>query len=324
MANGYQALYSNTTGGGKTANGNEELFSKPPGRNNRPNRYQPLYPNTTGGGNTANGNEALFSNTTGIGNTAFGNEALFFNTTGGNNMANGYQALYSNTTGGGNTANGSQTLIANTTGGSNTANGYGALAANTTGGSNIAIGMSAGSNLTTGNNNIDIFDSGVAAEGNTIRIGTQSTQTTTFVAGIFGATVTGSAVVVNSSGQLGVAPSSQRYKRDIQDMGLASEAILALRPVTFRYKPEIDPTGTRQFGLVAEEVEKISPDLVVHDAQHQIYTVRYEAVNAMLLNEFRKQHEQVAEQAKTIARQENEIAVLRTQFEALTKAVANR
>jgi hypothetical protein len=174
----------------------------------------------------------------------------------------------------------------------------------------------------------------VAGESNTIRIGTEGTQTASYIAGIYGEAVTGFAVVVNSSGQVGVAPSSRRFKTDIHEMGSASEAILALRPVSFRYKKEIDPTGTPQFGLVAEEVEKVSPDLVAHDANHQVYTVRYEAVNAMLLNEFRKQHEVVAEQSKTIAEQQKEIEALKarvdqvetltTRLDALEKLAANK
>src|SRR5206468_10193867 len=127
-------------------------------------------------------------------------------------------------------------------------------------------------------------------EANTIRIGKQGTQRTTFIAGISGATVTGTAVVVDSNGQLGVAPSSQRFKDAIKPMDKASEEILALKPVTFRYKHELDPEGIPQFGLVAEDVERVNPDLVVRDADGKVYTVRYEAVNAMLLNEFLKQH----------------------------------
>src|SRR5205823_13469978 len=158
----------------------------------------------------------------------------------------------------------------------------------------------AGENLTTGNNNIDIFDRGVAREANTIRIGKQGTQRTTFIAGIGGATVTGTAVVVNSSGQLGVAPSSQRFKQNVQTMGDASDALLELRPVTFEYKPEVDPKGVSQFGLVAEEVEKVNPHLVARDEQGKLYSVRYEAVNAMLLNEFLKEHRTVQAQQKEI------------------------
>src|SRR5256886_2264102 len=216
------------------------------------------------------------------------------------NTAEGTDALFSLTTlGFFNTATGFEALFSNTTGNGNTATGFRALVRNTTGNGNIALGNNAGGNLTTGSNNIDIFDRGVAGEANTIRIGKQGTQRTTFIAGISGGTVTGTAVVVDSNGQLGVAPSSQRFKDAINPMAKASEAILALKPVTFRYKKDLDPAGIPQFGLVAEDVEKVNPDLVARDKQGKPYTVRYEAVNAMLLNEFLKEHKKAAEQQAT-------------------------
>src|SRR5262249_9206978 len=161
----------------------------------------------------------------------------------------------------------------------------------------------AGFNLTTGDNNIDIgFNvTGVAGEANTIRIGTQGTQTKTFIAGISGASGTGTPVVINSNGRLGVMSSSQRFKEAIKPMDKASEAILALKPVTFRYKHEIDPNGTPEFGLVAEEVEKVNPDLVTRDPDGKAFTVRYEAVNAMLLNEFLKEPRKVEQLEKQVA-----------------------
>jgi hypothetical protein len=162
------------------------------------------------------------------------------------------------------------------------------------------LGLHAGQNLTTGSNNIDIGNDGGDAEANTIRIGTQGTQTKTFVAGISGTGVMGTAVKINSSGQLGVAPSSARFKQNIRPMDKASEAILALKPVTFRYKKDIDAERTPQFGLVAEDVEKVNPDLVTRDAEGKVYTVRYDAVNAMLLNEFLKAHRQIEEQQMQI------------------------
>ena len=163
------------------------------------------------------------------------------------------------------------------------------------GSNNIALGSFAGSNLTTGDNNIDIGNSGAGAESDTIRIGDSALQNRTFVAGISGIPITGTTVVVNGSGQLGVSPSSQRFKDEIKTMDKASEAILALKPVTFRYKKEIDPARISQFGLVAEEVEKVNPDLVVRDKEGKPYSVRYDQVNAMLLNEFLKQHRTVEE-----------------------------
>ncbi len=201
-----------------------------------------------------------------------------------------------NSTGRYNTASGVDALYSNTTGNYNTAIGDGALGGNTTGSENIAVGDTAGNILTTGSNNIDIGNQGVAGESNTIRIGTTSTQTAAYMAGIWGGNPGGglSPVYVNASGQLGAQASSRRFKKDIADMDTASEALLSLKPVTFHYKS--DTEGTPQFGLIAEEVAKVCPDLVLHDKNGEIYTVCYDAVNAMLLNEFLKEHRQVRQQ----------------------------
>jgi len=190
---------------------------------------------------------------------------------------------------------------------------------NTTGSDNVALGNEAGGNLTIGDHNIDIGNRGIVAEANTIRIGDPAVQTATFIAGISGAMVTGSRVVVNSSGQVGVAPSSQRFKEAIKPMDQTSEAILALKPVTFRYKHQLDPAGIPQFGLVAEQVEKVDPDLVARDAQGKPYTVRYDAVNAMLLNEFLKEHQTVQELKKQVAELTAGLQQISAQFE-LSKA----
>jgi len=217
-------------------------------------------------------------------------------------------------------------LFSNTDGFNNTAIGDSALFSNTTGRNNIALGDSAGINLTTGKNNIDIGNAGFAGEGNKIRIGTTGTQTKTFIAGISGATVaSGVGVIVGSNGQLGTVVSSERFKDAIKPMDKASEAILALKPVTFHYKQEIDPEGIPQFGLVAEDVEKVNPALVARDDQGKPYTVRYEAVNAMLLNEFLKEHCKNEEQEATIRRQRRDfeaaIAQEQKEIEALTATV---
>jgi hypothetical protein len=181
----------------------------------------------------------------------------------------------------------------------------------TTGSNNIAVGAEAGINLTSGNNNIDIGNPGVAGESRTIRIGTRQTHRATFIAGISGATVpSGVGVIVGSNGQLGTVVSSARFKKAIQPMDKASEAILALKPVTFCYKHELDPDSIAQFGLIAEQVEKVNPDLVARDEEGKPYSVRYEAVNAMLLNEFLKEHREVQEQKATIAKQQKQIEVL--------------
>lgn len=299
-ATGSRALYSNVNGAQNTATGSRALYTNTSGARNTAIGTNALLNNTTGNSNTATGINALLNNTTGEGNMANGGYALFSNTTGDVNTATGFDALFSNTTGTGNTASGLSALGSNTTGSDNTVDGVSALLNNTTGNNNIALGANAGSNLTTGDNNIDIGNFGVAAESNTIRIGTSGTQTRAFMAGIYGTIVSGTPVKVNSSGQLGVTPSSARFKRDIRNMERASDVLLALRPVTFHYKREIDREGSPQFGLVAEEVEKVSRDLVIYDAEGKPYTVRYDAVNAMLLNEFLEEHATV-EQLKSKA-----------------------
>ena len=243
-------------------------------------------------------------------------------------MANGYAALYSNTTGASNTAIGNQVLYHNTTGVGNTAIGNQVLFNNTTGSYNVAL--AGGYNLTTGIFNIDIANDGIADESYTTRIGIL--QTRAFIAGIYGVMEGGtiSAVYINSDGQLGTQapPSSRRFKREIKPMDQTSQAILGLQPVTFQYKS--DATGTAQFGLIAEEVAQVDPDLVVRDAKGEIYSVRYEAVNAMLLNEFLKEHRTVEQQEATIAqvkstvaKQEATIAQQRKDFQAgITKLEA--
>jgi hypothetical protein len=299
---GFDALFGNTTGDSNTATGSIALMSNTTGVRNTANGFAALNSNTTGERNTATGRAALTFNTTGNNNTADGHDALFSNGTGIRNTATGSFALFSNTTGPDNTAIGYFALFSNTTGNSNTASGYDALLNNTTGIGNIALGNFAGANLTTGDNNIDIGNQGVAGEAGTIRIGVVGTQTATYIAGIMGKTVPRSTpVFINANGQLGTVTSSARFKDEIKPMDKVSEALLSLRPVTFRYKPELDPTGIPQFGLVAEEVEKVNPDLVVRDADGKPYTVRYEAVNAMLLNEFLKEHRTVLELKKEIA-----------------------
>jgi trimeric autotransporter adhesin len=279
--------------------------------------------NTSGSSNVAVGLSALDSNTTGSGNTATGINALFFNQTGSNNAATGGNALLNNK-GSNNAATGAFALQGNTNGHDNSAQGFQAMNGNSSGSNNVAVGSHAGANLTTGNNNIDLGANvvGAAGEANTIRIGKQGTQKAAFIAGIFGTAVSGSPVVVGSNGKLGVATSSSRFKEAIKPMDNASEAILALKPVSFRYKQEIDPDRTAQFGLIAEQVEKVDPDLVARDDEGKIYGVRYEAVNAMLLNEFLKEHAQVQQLKANMARQQKEFdartAQQQKQIDALT------
>ena len=247
------------------------------------------------GTNTAEGTNALFSLTTGAWNTAVGFEALRANTTGATNTAIGLRALLDNLDGVANTAIGSQAL------------------SNTTGSHNIAVGAQAGLNITTGSDNIDVGNSGTATDGKTIRIGRAGIQDHTYIAGISGVPLAGGApVVVRTDGQLGIASiSSARFKQQIKPMDKASEAILALKPVTFLYKKDIDPQSTPQFGLVAEQVAKVNPDLVTRDDKGELYTVRYDAVNAMLLNEFLKEHKNVEQLEATADQQAKEINELK-------------
>src|SRR5205823_125559 len=272
---GFDALLGNS-GSFNTAVGDSALESNS-GSSGTAVGVQALAHNTANG-NTATGYQALTTNSSGNSNTADGTSALARNTTGSSNTATGIAALFANTSGNNNTANGADALFNNTQGVENTATGVNALLSNTTGSDNTAVGALAGQNLTTGNNNIDIGANvlGVAGESSKIRIGKQGTQNGTFIAGIFGVAISGSTVVVNSNGKLGVATSSARFKEAIKRMDRASEAILGLKPVSFRYKEEIDPDRTPQFGLIAEEVEKVNPDLVGRDQNGEVNTVRYE------------------------------------------------
>jgi uncharacterized coiled-coil protein SlyX len=275
---GAAALLKNTTGSFNTATGVSALLS-----------------NTSGGGNTATGVDALFSNSTGVSNTATGDQALESNTTGGFNTATGVSALFNNTTGSANTASGVDALLSNTTGDSNTASGDAALFNNTAGIGNTALGFGAGSGVTTASNVICIGANVIGANvSNSCFVGNIREVTTAMGDAI--------PVVIDSAGQLGTTSSSQRFKKEIQPMDQASEAILALKPVTFRYKS--DNTATTQFGLIAEEVAAVNPELVVRDEKGEIYTVRYDAVNAMLLNEFLKQHRKIEQQERKIQEQD--------------------
>jgi hypothetical protein len=302
-ANGSQALVNNTTGDDNTAVGANVLANNESSGNTAVGTSA-LAANTSGSVNTAVGAAALGSNLAGIGHCAFGFEALFMTTTGSiDNSAFGNSALGNNTTGSFNVAFGADALVSNMSGDHNTGIGSSALLG-CSGNDNIALGYQAGDALTTGDNNIDIGNAGVPGESNTIRIGTQGafgTHTATFIAGISGVNIgKGLVVEIDASGHLGTRGSSRRFKDQIKPMDKASEAILGLKPVIFRYKKEIDPDGTPQFGLVAEQVEKVNPDLVVRDKEGKPYSVRYDAVNAMLLNEFLKEHREVQELKKQV------------------------
>jgi len=258
------------------------------------------YPNR----NTAEGENALKTNTTGRDNTAVGYNSLGSNTTGRYNTANGAYALSDTSTGRRNTATGETALLRNNTGDSNTANGHAALLSNTTGQYNTALGAHAGDAQTTGSGNVYIGYgmSGVGGESNAC-----------YMRSIFGQASSGGVpVLINSNNKLGTTTSSKRFKQDIKPMDKASEAIFSLKPVCFRYKKEIDPAGTSQLGLVAEDVARVNPDLVVFDKQRKPYTVRYDQVNAMLLNEFLKEHKAFVQEQHKVEKLEATVASLVT------------
>jgi hypothetical protein len=336
-ASGANALIANTTGGNNTAAGLDALacmqtgnsntasgafalgggtfdFVEPfpqcpagfmTGNFNTASGAYALSSNTTGNDNTASGSDALFANTTGASNTADGYYALYSNTNGASNTASGHHSLYANTTGYHNTAAGADALESNVTGDSNTAFGLESLFSNTSGSSNIAVGEGAGYNLTTGSNDIDIGNQGVAGESGTIRIGTSGAHTAAYVAGINTARVTGSAVYVTSTGQLGVLASSERYKTAIEPMGGNTARLRQLRPVSFTLRN--DPQHTVQYGLIAEQVARVYPELVIRDDAGNIQGVRYEELAPMLLNELQKQQARTAGEIRELRQQVKEL-----------------
>jgi Chaperone of endosialidase len=315
-AEGQNALFSLTTGSANTAVGWFSLWSNTEGSFNTAAGAGTLLFNTADA-NTAFGAAALLFNTTGFNNTAVGAAALLNNTQGDSNVAVGSQALNKNTEGGNNNAVGFLALFSNTTGGGNNAVGEVALFSNVTGHDNTAIGDSAGGNIT-GSYNVCIGSGveGVAGENNTTRI-SNIYATVQPVVG-----TDPDVVSVNSTGRLGRGNvSSRRYKHEIKPMENASEALLALKPVTFRYNKEYDATQTLAFGLIAEEVAEVYPDLVGRNPEGQPESVRYEQINAMLLNEFLKEHGRGEEQDCRIQEQETTIAELRSEMKALATTV---
>jgi hypothetical protein len=309
-AEGTNALFSVNGGIWNTALGSQALFNDS-GDQNTATGFQALLSNTIGSKNTAYGVQALYNNTTGFSNEASGFRALYSNTFGLYNTGIGFYALLHNTIGEANTATGASALWQNTTGFSNTAIGSGALGRNTTGGINTALGIDAGNNITTANNVICIGHPGADVDD------------TTWIGNVYGVTTasgTALPVVVSDQGQLGTTPSAARFKKEIKPMDTLSESILALKPVTFHYKS--DKANTPQFGLIAEEVAEVNPDLVVRDEEGKPYSVRYDQVNAMLLNEFLKEHRTVQELQATLAEQqksfESKLACEQKQIDALT------
>jgi hypothetical protein len=260
---------------------------------------------------------ALHDNTTGSNNTASGTNALLSNTTGNENTASGVQALNSNSGGYQNTAAGFKAVFHNTTGIANTGVGYFALFSNTTGLNNIGIGNNAGYAVT-GSNNIDIGSMGSAGESGVIRIGGPS-QSAAYIAGISSTHLTGSAVYVTANGQLGVLASSERYKTEIASMGGSTQKLDELRPVSFHLKS--DPKGAVQYGLIAEEVAKVFPELVIRDDAGTIQGVRYDELAPMLLNEMQKQQQQIAVQDQRAATQGLAISQLKAQLAEMHAAL---
>jgi hypothetical protein len=306
---GTNALYSDSTGTGNTATGYLTLYGNTTGSYNSAAGYVALYGNTTGSYNTAMGYEALTTNSIGAYTTAVGAFALQASTTGGYDTAFGAYALIANTTGSGNSAFGYAGLRSMTSGSNNIGFGYQTLYLNSTGSNNIAMGYQGGYYVLNGSNNIEIGSLGAYADSDVIRIGTPGTQTKAYVAGISGAQVTGSAVYVTSSGQLGVMGSSERYKTDIATMPEVSAKLRRLRPVTFHYRQ--DSTGALQYGLIAEEVEKVYPELVIRDDTGKIQGVRYEELGPILLGEVQRQQATVKGLSQQIENQAAEIRELK-------------
>jgi hypothetical protein len=318
---GWFSLWGNTQASFNTATGAGALLFNT-ADNNAAFGGAALLFNTTGFNNTAVGAAALLNNNLGIDNTALGANALFSNSassgdtaTGGPSSVNtavGSNALFSNTTGAGNTVIGAGALDSNTIGNTNTAIGIGTLSQTSTGSLNIALGGFAGGNVFTANNVIAI---GLPGENEDNRC---------YIGQIRGVTVgnaDGINVIIDSDGQLGTSNSSRRFKKDIKPMDETSEAILALKPVMFHYKKYDTKTPPPQFGLIAEDVAEINPDLIVRDADGQPLSVRYDAVNAMLLNEFLKEHRRNEEQARKIQEQEMTIAEMKSGMKALAAAL---
>jgi hypothetical protein len=316
---GFAALLSTTTGLDNTASGIDALLSNTTGSFNTANGSEALRSNTTGNSNTASGFQALFSNNTGSFNTASGQGALSNNTTGSANTATGAFALEDNTTGTNNTATGLDALLSNTAGSNNTAVGARALRYST-GTKNIGIGYQAGILLTKGKNNIYLGNLGAGDESLTMRLG--SVQTSTYIAGINTATVSDATVMIDTTtGQLGIMTSSARYKRDIETMARRSEGLLQLRPVTFAYKD--DAHGTTHYGLIAEEVATVYPELVTRTASGDVQTVKYHELIPMLLNELQHEHQALQREHQALEQQRAEVGMLRQELAELRALVGS-
>jgi Chaperone of endosialidase len=321
-ASGAEALNANTTGNFNTADGFSTLHNNLTGSNNTANGDSALFSNTTGVNNTANGSTSLLSNTTGNFNTADGFATLFENSTGNSNIAIGAYSLHANTTGSNNASIGKDSQLSNIAGSNNTALGFQTLKNKVSGNSNLALGVNAGINLTSGSNNVYLANGGTVTESATIRIGVPS-HTRTFVGGIRGKT-TGLAnavqVVIDGNGQLGTVNSSARFKKDIQDMNETSNKLMQLRPVTYHYKqPDESGENPLEYGLIAEEVAKVYPDLVAYGADGKIETVQYQKLTPMLLNELQNMNEKLHNEQLKNQQQALEIASLKTKAQEVAE-----
>ncbi|HEY2713340.1 MAG TPA: tail fiber domain-containing protein [Chthoniobacterales bacterium] len=311
-ATGEDALMSDSEGFHNTATGHRALASNTTGDcNNAFGAY--ALENNNGAGNNALGDSALRFNVKGTNNTALGSMSLAYNNA-DHNTAVGWNTLFYNITGSQNTAVGANALYSNSAGTSNLAVGSGALY-NNTGSNNIAVGIEAGVKLTRGNYNIEIGNEGATNDSNVIRIGSHSRQTTAYIQGIYGVSVdslTATGVIIDSSGRLGILSSSASNTEQVKPIGAGSKRVLALEPVTYHDKADPNSSKVAQFGLIAEQVEKVAPELVIHEEQGKPFSVRYEAVNAMLLNEFLKEHRKVDQLSEALAQQQKEIDALKT------------
>ncbi len=325
---GSRAGYSNTTGGRNTFSGASAGFSNTTASYNSFSGFEAGFSNTTANDNTFSGADAGYNNTTGNGNSFSGESSGYNNTTGASNTFSGENAGFSNTTGYFNTFSGENAGFSNTTANDNTFSGADAAYNNTTGGGNTFYGNRAGYNNTTGDNNVYISNEGTGSESSTIRIGGNTgdgPQTAAYIAGIYGSSVDGNGipVYVDNNGQLGTVVSSRRFKEQIADMGDSTDALMELRPVTFLYKPEYsNGDRTLQYGLIAEEVAQVYPELVAYDNDGQPYTVRYQYLTPMLLNEVQKQYRRAEAQADVIKTQEQKIDSQQNQIEEMQQRLS--
>ncbi len=310
---------ASSAGNQNTAFGANTLAVNNTGAQNVANGSNALSSNSSGNNNVGAGAAALQFNASGSANTAVGSQALLNNLIGNSNTATGFSAIWSNRTGSNNTASGASALFNNSTGSSNTALGENALLVNSDGSSNIAIGAGAGDLINNGSYNIDIGSEGTSSDSNTVRIGSSANQTSTYIAGINGVSISsGSMVLISSNGQLGTIQSSARYKQDIRDMGSNSDALMRLRPVTFHYTRTADSETTPlQYGLIGEEVANVYPDLVVHGQDGRVESVQYHELPALLLNELQKQRRIINEQRQAMDRVRQELDQQKEELDSL-------